>query len=67
MTPLRAVSLAIAVALFISGLAIGIYTAAVGRFAADYVASFWTLAAMAYSYAYFAKWYERWLSESRKQ
>ncbi|AET32214.1 hypothetical protein [Pyrobaculum ferrireducens] len=63
MTPLRALSLGVAVVLFFAGLAWGVYTAATGRFQPDWVASLWTLAAMAYSYAYFAKWHERWLKE----
>jgi|GEM_PF-713871 hypothetical protein len=63
MTPLRAVSLVLAIALFIAGLVRGIYTALRGDFQPDWVAALWTLAGMAYSYAYFAKWYERWLKE----
>jgi hypothetical protein len=34
-----------------------------GGVPARLVASFWTLAGMAYSYAYFAKWYEKWVKE----
>jgi hypothetical protein len=63
MTPLRAVSLVLAVVLFMAGLAWGVYTAARGEFQPEWVASFWTLAGMAYSYAYFAKWYEKWVKE----
>ncbi len=63
MTPIRAFSLALAVVLFVAGLVWGVYTALEGNFQPDWVASFWTLAGMAYSYAYFAKWYERWLKE----
>ena len=63
MTPLRAFSLALAVVLFVVGLAWGVYTAARGEFQPEWVASFWTLAGMSYSYAYFAKWYEKWVKE----
>ncbi len=60
---LRAFSLAVAVVFFVAGLAWGVYTAARNEFQPEWVASFWTLAGMAYSYAYFAKWYERWVKE----
>lgn len=63
MTVLRLFSLAVAVVLFLAGLIWGIASALRGDFQPDWVASFWTLAAMAYSYAYFAKWHERWLRE----
>jgi len=65
MTPLRAFSLVFAVVSFVAGLAWGVYTAARGggEFQPECVASFWTLAGMAYSYAYFAKWYEKWIKE----
>ncbi|MFZ8840423.1 MAG: hypothetical protein ACO2PM_16215 [Pyrobaculum sp.] len=63
MTPLRAFSLVVAVVFFVAGLAWGVYTAARSEFQPEWVASFWTLAGMAYSYAYFAKWYEKWVKE----
>lgn len=62
MTPIRAFSLALAVVLFAAGLAWGVYTALEGTSNLTGLPPL-TLAGMAYSYAYFAKWYERWLKE----
>ncbi len=63
MIGLKAISLLLAIILYVASLAWGIYTASIGRFDAPAFASLLTMALAVHGFYYFAKYYELWRRE----